>query len=111
MARARAGSATRQRALEALADPTRRAIFERLRSAEATVKELAANMPVSRPAVSQHLRVLKNAGLVRDRREGAHRIYRVELQGLVELRRYVDELWSDVLSGFVRRAERDAGEE
>jgi len=96
----------RQRALEALADPTRRSIFERLRDSEATVSELAKQMPVSRPAVSQHLKVLKDAGLVRERKDGVHRVYRVELKGLVELRRYVDELWSDVLGEFQRAAER-----
>jgi DNA-binding transcriptional ArsR family regulator len=93
------------RALEALADPTRRAIFERLRESEATVTQLARGMPVSRPAVSQHLRVLKDAGLVRERREGVHRVYRVELQGLAELRRYVDQLWTDVLTEYQRVVE------
>jgi len=63
-------------------------------------------MPVSRPAVSQHLKVLKDAGLVRERRDGVHRLYRVELKGLVELRRYVDELWSDVLGEFQRAPDR-----
>ena len=96
----------RQKALEALADPTRRSIFERLRGSEATVNELAEHMPVSRPAVSQHLKVLKDAGLVRERKDGVHRVYRVELKGLVELRRYVDGLWSDVLGEFQRAAGR-----
>jgi DNA-binding transcriptional ArsR family regulator len=100
--------ATRQKALEALGDPTRRSIFERLRQSEATVNELAKHTPVSRPAVSQHLKVLKDAGLVRERREGVHRVYRVELKGLVELRRYVDDLWSDVLREYQRAAERQA---
>jgi DNA-binding transcriptional ArsR family regulator len=98
--------AKRQKALEALADPTRRAIFERLRTSEASVNEIAERMPVSRPAVSQHLKVLKHAGLVRERRQGVHRIYRVELTGLVELRRYVDSLWSDVIAEFRREAGR-----
>jgi DNA-binding transcriptional ArsR family regulator len=98
--------AKRQKALEALADPTRRAIFERLRMSAASVNEIAERMPVSRPAVSQHLKVLKNAGLVRERRQGVHRIYRVELTGLVELRRYVDSLWSDVIAEFQREAGR-----
>jgi len=96
----------RQKALEALADPTRRAIFEQLRDSEATVNELARQVPVSRPAVSQHLKVLKNAGLVRERRQGVHRIYRVELRGLAEIRRYIDDLWSDVLTEFQKAASR-----
>jgi DNA-binding transcriptional ArsR family regulator len=90
--------------LEALADPTRRAIFERVRDSEATVTEIAGAMPVSRPAVSQHLRVLKDAGLVTERREGVRRFYRVELRGLVELRRYVDQLWTDVLDEYAASA-------
>ena len=94
--------AKRQKALEALADPTRRAIFEQLRDSEATVNELARQVPVSRPAVSQHLRVLKDAGLVRERRQGVHRIYRVELRGLIEIRRYIDNLWSDALTELQR---------
>ena len=92
--------------IEALADPTRRQIFERLRRAEATVNEIARDMPVSRPAVSQHLKVLKNAGLVRERKEGVHRVYGVELKGLVELRHYVDQLWTDVLSSYGAAIER-----
>jgi len=87
-------------ALQALADPTRRQIFERLRKSEATVNEIAREMPVTRPAVSQHLKVLKSAGLVRERREGQYRVYGVELRGLVELRRYLDELWLDVISAY-----------
>ena len=94
--------AKRQKALEALADPTRRAIFEQLRDSEATVNELARQVPVSRPAVSQHLKVLKDAGLVRERRQGVHRIYCVELRGLIEIRRYIDNLWSDVLTELQR---------
>jgi DNA-binding transcriptional ArsR family regulator len=96
----------RQTALEALADRTRRAIFEQLRDSEATVNQLASRVPVSRPAVSQHLKVLKNAGLVRERRQGVHRIYRVELRGLAEIRRYIDGLWTDVLTEFQRAVSR-----
>jgi DNA-binding transcriptional ArsR family regulator len=96
----------RLKALEALADPTRRTIFEQLRDSEATVNELAGRVPVSRPAVSQHLKVLKAAGLVRERRQGVHRIYHVELRGLIEIRRYIDNLWSDVLSEFQRAVSR-----
>jgi DNA-binding transcriptional ArsR family regulator len=93
-----------ERALQALADPTRREIFERLRKASASVGEIATDMPVTRPAVSQHLKVLKDAGLVREERQGVHRVYQVELKGLVELRRYIDGLWGDVLKGFERAA-------
>ena len=89
-----------ERALQALADPTRRAIFDRLRKSSASVGELAEGLPVTRPAVSQHLKVLKTAGLVRERREGVRRIYQVELQGLIALRRFVDGLWGDALAAF-----------
>ena len=93
-----------QKALTALADPTRRAILERLRRGETTVGRLADGLPVSRPAVSQHLRVLEGAGLVRARREGTSRVYRVELAGLVPLRRYLDAFWNDVLGAFADAA-------
>jgi DNA-binding transcriptional ArsR family regulator len=83
--------------LEALADPTRRAIFERLADRPAAVGELAAGLPVSRPAVSQHLRVLKAAGLVSERADGARRIYRVDPRGLGALRDWLDQhLGSDL---------------
>ena len=91
---------TYQQSLQALADPTRRAVFERLRSGPSPVGELAAGLPVTRPAVSQHLKVLKDAGLVREHRAGTRRIYSVELEGLGELRRYLDTFWSDVLAAF-----------
>jgi DNA-binding transcriptional ArsR family regulator len=87
-------------ALQALADPTRRAVFERLRRGPTMVGKLAKGLPVSRPAVSQHLKVLKDAGLVREERVGTHRVYRVELDGLVALRRYLDQFWDDVLGAF-----------
>jgi DNA-binding transcriptional ArsR family regulator len=93
-----------QNALEALADPTRRGIFERLRDGPSPVGRLAEGLPVSRPAVSQHLRVLEQAGLVRAHRAGTRRIYNVEIQGLVELRRYLDGLWDDVLRNFATAA-------
>lgn len=86
-------------ALEALADPTRRAIFERIGRSPAAVVDLAAGLPVSRPAVSQHLKVLKLAGLVSEERQGARRVYRAEPRGLVDLRRYLDRLCSAVLDG------------
>ena len=86
--------------LAALADPTRRSIFERLRSGPRAVGELAAEVPVSRPAVSQHLRVLKEAGLVDERREGTRRLYRIEPRGLDELRDYFDTFWDDALEQY-----------
>jgi DNA-binding transcriptional ArsR family regulator len=94
------------RAIEALADPTRRAVFERLRRGPLPVGRLAAGLDVSRPAVSQHLRVLEGAGLVKARAEGTRRIYAVELHGLDELRDYLDRLWDDVLAAFAAEAER-----
>ncbi|MDX1410468.1 MAG: metalloregulator ArsR/SmtB family transcription factor [Saprospiraceae bacterium] len=96
---------TYQTSLQALADPTRRAVFEQLREGPRPVGELASTMPVSRPAVSQHLKVLKEAGLVRERKSGTRRIYSVEVKGLVELRRYLDTFWSDVLDAFRTHAD------
>jgi DNA-binding transcriptional ArsR family regulator len=95
-----------ERALQALADPTRREIFNRLRKSSASVGEIADHLPVTRPAVSQHLKVLKTAGLVSERREGVRRVYQVELRGLVELRRYVDGMWGDALTSLERAARR-----
>ena len=94
------------RSLEALAHPTRRALFERLRGGPSSVNELAAAVPVSQPAVSQHLRVLKEARLVRVRKEGNRRIYSLDHTGLAELRSYFDELWGDVLTAFQEAAEQ-----
>lgn len=96
-----------ERALAALADPTRRELFERLRRGPAAVGKLAAKLPVSRPAVSQHLKVLKDAGLVREQRQGTQRIYSVEVKGLAELRRYLDRMWEDALAGFAREETED----
>ena len=93
--------------MDALGDPTRRAIFEQLRSGARSVGEIAAELPVSRPAVSQHLRVLKEAGLVTERRNGTRRLYRVDPDGLGELRRYVEEYWSEALAAFKAEAERE----
>jgi DNA-binding transcriptional ArsR family regulator len=92
-------------ALTALADPTRRAVFERLRRAPASVGELAAGLPVSRPAVSQHLKALRLAGLVSDRSEGARRVYYIDPDGLGELRRWLDRFWDDALEAFKREVE------
>jgi DNA-binding transcriptional ArsR family regulator len=94
-------------AIRALADPTRRKVLERVRGAPQPVGRIAAGLDVSRPAVSQHLKVLEQAGLVRARREGTRRIYSVEVRGLKELRRYLDEFWTDVLESF--RAEAEDG--
>lgn len=96
-----------QHALDALGDPTRRAIFELLRSGPQPVGELAQRVPVSRPAVSQHLRVLKDAGLVADSRDGNRRVYSVRTAALEELRRYIDSFWESALQGFKSVAERD----
>ena len=87
-------------AITALADPTRRAIFERLARSPSAVGELAADFPVSRPAVSQHLKVLKDAGLVTDRAEGTRRIYAVDPDGLGALRAYFNRFWQQSLAAF-----------
>ena len=84
-------------ALEALADPTRRAVLEQLREGPQAVGEIASHLPVSRPAVSQHLKVLKGAGLVSDRAEGTRRLYAVSPEGLDALRAWLDSFWTDVL--------------
>jgi DNA-binding transcriptional ArsR family regulator len=86
--------------LTALADPTRRHILESLRAAPLTVGELAADQPVSRPAVSQHLKVLAEARLVRVEPRGNRRVYSVRRDGLDELRRYLERFWSDVLDAY-----------
>jgi DNA-binding transcriptional ArsR family regulator len=95
---------THEAALAALADPTRREIVEHLRRSPLPVGELAARLPVSRPAVSQHLKVLKDAGLVAEKREGTRRVYNLELHGVVELRRYLDGFWDDVMRSFGQEA-------
>ena len=92
--------------MHALADPTRRAVFERLRGGPLPVGELAAGLPVSRPAVSQHLRVLEGAGLVTAERAGTRRLYRIDRDGLASLRAYLDSFWDDALAGFKAAAER-----
>jgi DNA-binding transcriptional ArsR family regulator len=94
-------------ALEALADPTRRAVLERLRAGGRSVGEIAANLPVSRPAVSQHLKVLKDAGIVRDEARGTARIYRIHAPALEELRAYLDSFWGEALDNFKTYAERE----
>ena len=97
---------TYQNGFSALADPTRRAIFERLARGPRAVGDLAGEFPVSRPAVSQHLRVLKDAGLVADRRDGNRRLYRVDPHGVEAMRAYLDSFWSDALAAFERAARR-----
>jgi DNA-binding transcriptional ArsR family regulator len=97
---------TYQNGFSALADPTRRAIFERLARGPRAVGDLAGEFPVSRPAVSQHLRVLKDAGLVADRSEGNRRLYRVDPHGVEAMRAYLDSFWSDALAAFERAARR-----
>jgi DNA-binding transcriptional ArsR family regulator len=92
-------------AITALADPTRRAVLEELRRGPQPVGEIARRLPVSRPAVSQHLRVLKDAGLVRDRADGTRRIYSVNGDGLAEVRDYVNGFWDDALAAFKAAAE------
>jgi DNA-binding transcriptional ArsR family regulator len=92
-------------ALEALADPTRRAVLDQLRGGARSVGEIAAQLPVSRPAVSQHLKVLKDAGLVRDEPRGTARIYRIHAEGLRELRDWLDGFWGDALENFKAYAE------
>ena len=93
-------------ALGALGDPTRRAIFERLARQPMAVGELSAELPVSRPAVSQHLKVLKEAGLVTDQADGTRRIYQVDPAGIGAIRAYLDQMWSQALDGFQRAAGR-----
>lgn len=97
---------TYQNGFQALGDSTRRAIFERLARGPMAVGELARELPVSRPAVSQHLRVLKQARLVSDRRDGARRLYAVDLDGVDAMRSYLDTFWTDALAAFKVAAER-----
>ncbi|MEA2167448.1 MAG: hypothetical protein QOF76_748 [Solirubrobacteraceae bacterium] len=93
--------------LTALGDPTRRAIFERLAERPSPVGELAAGLPVTRPAVSQHLKVLKAAGLVTDRADGTRRIYAVDPDGVAAMRAYLDTFWNRSLAAFKAAAEQE----
>jgi DNA-binding transcriptional ArsR family regulator len=97
--------------MQALADPTRRSVFEQLRAGPRSVGQLADGLPVSRPAVSQHLRVLKGAGLVTDEQQGTRRLYRIEPDGLAELRAWFDSFWDAALAGFKATAESEEDEE
>lgn len=94
-------------ALATLADPTRRALFERLRAGPRSVGQLAEGLPVSRPAVSQHLKALKEAGLVRDEARGTARIYRIHAEGLAELRAWLDSFWDHALERFKDHVEKE----
>jgi DNA-binding transcriptional ArsR family regulator len=93
--------------LVALAEPTRRLVLDELRAGPRSVGEITDAVPVSQSAVSQHLRVLREAGLVRERREGTRRLYRVEPDGLGALRAYLDEFWDDALESFRRLADEE----
>lgn len=99
-----------QMVFTALADPTRRNIFEVLRGGPKTVAELSLTQPVSRPAVSQHLKVLQTAGLVKVQPRGTRRFYFVRREGLEELRNYLDSFWNDVLSAYSAEIIRNTGE-
>ncbi|MEM0935660.1 MAG: metalloregulator ArsR/SmtB family transcription factor [Pseudomonadota bacterium] len=95
----------------AIADPTRRAILERIRAGEASVGEIAACLPVTRPAVSQHLRVLCDAGLLTVRQAGTRRLYRLAPNGAADLRAWLDAMWADALSSFAAEARARATSE
>jgi DNA-binding transcriptional ArsR family regulator len=97
--------------LAALADPTRRRVFERLKSGPKPVGIIARGLPVSRPAVSQHLRALKEAGLVADRPEGTRRVYFIDPHGLGVLRKWLDQFWDDALAAFQAEVERANSED
>jgi len=92
--------------LDALGDATRRAILARLRGGPLPVGILARDFPVSRPAISQHLRVLKDAKLVRDAADGNRRLYRLDPDGFESLREYLDQFWTEALSNFKARVEK-----
>jgi DNA-binding transcriptional ArsR family regulator len=102
--------ATYQSALSALGDPTRQAIFETLARGPRSVRELAEVLPVSRPAVSQHLKVLKHSGLVVDRAAGTRRIYRVDPAGVTAMREYLDRMWDTALHAFAAAVEAEEAE-
>lgn len=95
-------------AIAVLADPTRRQVFERLRAGPLAVSALAEGMPVSRPAVSQHLKALKDAGLVAERSEGVRRIYSLRPEGLRDLRDWLESFWDEALDAFKAEAEKSA---
>jgi DNA-binding transcriptional ArsR family regulator len=94
----------------ALSDPTRREVFQRLRSGGLAVGEIARDLPVSRPAVSQHLKVLKDAGLVADRAEGTRRVYHIDPKGLAAMRAWLDQFWDVALEAYAAEVTRSEGE-
>ena len=100
-----------ERVLDALGDPTRRLVFKRLREGNRSVTEIAKGLDVSRPAVSQHLKVLKTAGLAVVRVEGTRRLYAVDTRGLEAVRRWLDGFWDKALVAFKAAAEREAVKE
>ena len=99
--------ANAEQTLAALADPTRRQVFERLASGPRAVGELARGLPVSRPAVSQHLQVLKAAGLVSDRAEGTRRVYQIDPAGLGAIRAWLDRFWTAALESYAAEVDRE----
>ena len=99
------------RVISALADPTRRAVLEKLRDGPRPVGEIALGLPVTRPAVSQHLKVLKDAGLVADRSVGTRRIYYIDPKGLGAMRAWLDQFWEAALAAFAAEVERSATKE
>jgi DNA-binding transcriptional ArsR family regulator len=94
----------------ALSDPTRRRVFERLQAGGRSVGEIARGLPVSRPAVSQHLKVLKQAGLVGDRAEGTRRVYYIDPHGLAAVRKWLDQFWDVALAAYASEVERSSEE-
>jgi len=96
-----------ERSFEALADPTRRRVLERLGAGPLPVGRIAAGLPVSRPAVSQQLKVLKDAGLVTDRAEGTRRVYQIDPEGLGAIRAWLDQFWTVALEAFQAEVEKD----
>lgn len=100
-----------ERALDALGDPTRRLVLKRLRHRTRSVREIAEGMDVSRPAVSQHLKVLKAAGLVVVHAEGTRRLYAIDTRGIDTVRSWLDGFWDQALVAFTAAAERDAAKE
>ena len=99
--------ANAERVFAALHDPTRRAVLDRLRTGPKPVGEIARGLPVTRPAVSQHLKVLKQAGLVTDEAQGAKRIYRIDPAGLGPIRQWLDRMWGEALDAFAAEIERE----
>ena len=104
-------SAYQAASLDALGDPTRRAIVEQLATGPKPVGELAAGLPVSRPAVSQHLKVVKGAGLVTDTPDGTRRLYRIDPRGIASVRAWLDGLWSEALQAFAEVVDAEPDDE